>query len=183
MTSSLLERFTLLEALPFPKATVLSGTSWLHHPAADERQWHSASSLDRYDQLPEVELDVEIGPRRRIPVSWKQLAVCHGMDLTLFFGDDQGTRPVLRRSVLSKAKAICITCPVRRPCLTEALEGDERGIWGGTSRRQRMTWLHAIEKGQTTVEEVVDGVIQASPGPADTEAIRAEEGDQVLTTA
>lgn len=35
------------------------------------------------------------------------------------------------------AKAICATCPERLDCLAEALENDEHGIWGGTTRRER----------------------------------------------
>lgn len=31
----------------------------------------------------------------------------------------------------------CTACPVREQCLQYALDHDERGIWGGTSDRQR----------------------------------------------
>ena len=37
----------------------------------------------------------------------------------------------------AEAKAICATCPVLHHCLIWAIENDERGIWGGTSDRDR----------------------------------------------
>ena len=41
-----------------------------------------------------------------------------------------------------KALRICRGCPVRRECLTEAIEGDMRwGIWGGLKERQ----LHKLQ--------------------------------------
>ena len=37
-----------------------------------------------------------------------------------------------------KAKEICNRCPVKEPCLEQALERGERfGIWGGKSERER----------------------------------------------
>lgn len=38
---------------------------------------------------------------------------------------------------IDAALALCQGCPVRRPCLQEALAyGDPRGIWGGTTEEQ-----------------------------------------------
>jgi WhiB family redox-sensing transcriptional regulator len=37
-----------------------------------------------------------------------------------------------------EAKAVCATCPVRRPCLDYALQWDHLcGVWGGMSERER----------------------------------------------
>lgn len=61
---------------------------------------------------------------------WREAAACKGMDPSLFFierGDD--ARP---------AKAVCAECPVREPCLEEAMAQPERlGVWGGLSERER----------------------------------------------
>ena len=38
-----------------------------------------------------------------------------------------------------KAKNICRTCPVIDECLQFALDNNEKGIWGGTSTRERAT--------------------------------------------
>jgi WhiB family transcriptional regulator, redox-sensing transcriptional regulator len=37
----------------------------------------------------------------------------------------------------TKAKAICLTCPVRDLCLAYAVETDAHGVWGATDRTQR----------------------------------------------
>lgn len=36
-----------------------------------------------------------------------------------------------------RAKQICRTCPVRRPCLAYALDHEKYGVWGGTSEDDR----------------------------------------------
>ncbi|GGW41101.1 WhiB family transcriptional regulator [Streptomyces xantholiticus] len=35
------------------------------------------------------------------------------------------------------AKRVCLACSVRRECLEYAIEHGERGVWGGTSEKQR----------------------------------------------
>lgn len=166
MTSSLLDHPRFTEAAPLHRSTELYPTRWLAHPSVvleviapgivlvPHKQWVSASELDRYHQLPPVEVEVTI--HRPIPMSWKDDAACHGMDLTLFFGDDPGSRPALRRSVLKRAREVCITCPVVRDCLRSALVDEERGVWGGTSHRQRKGYLAQIAQGRMTIEDVVD---------------------------
>ena len=37
----------------------------------------------------------------------------------------------------ARAIAICQDCPQQSPCLQYALDNNERGVWGGTSERQR----------------------------------------------
>lgn len=37
----------------------------------------------------------------------------------------------------SAHKAVCAACLVRAECLDHALEGNERGVWGGTDERDR----------------------------------------------
>jgi WhiB family redox-sensing transcriptional regulator len=63
---------------------------------------------------------------------WHQRARCRGVDTKVFLpgqGDPVGP-----------AKALCRECEVREECLNFALSlpaGDDRGIWGGISERQR----------------------------------------------
>jgi transposase-like protein len=67
---------------------------------------------------------------------WRQLAACArpGVDPELFFPgtDDKGkTR---------QAKQICADCPVKAPCLADALArspNNDHGIYGGTTPQQR----------------------------------------------
>tara|TARA_A100001201_G_scaffold29158_2_gene31421 strand:- start:3891 stop:4211 length:321 start_codon:yes stop_codon:yes gene_type:complete len=57
-----------------------------------------------------------------------------------------------RGSSTKKAKEICNSCPVKEPCLEQALERGERfGIWGGKSERER----RAIRK-ERKMKPVVD---------------------------
>lgn len=60
---------------------------------------------------------------------WVKQKACTIEVLPLFFSlypDDE-----------RKAKQICRTCPVKEPCLEFAMKHDERGIWGGTTDRER----------------------------------------------
>ena len=59
---------------------------------------------------------------------------CAGMDPRIFF---DGT---------ARATAICGGCPVIKPCLQFALDNGERGIWGGTSERERKRYKKRMKK-------------------------------------
>ena len=68
---------------------------------------------------------------------WMTLAECRGMDPELFF-------PLVGRGnndpeEIRLAKQVCGQCPVSKPCLDYALAMNEmwRGIWGGTTPRER----------------------------------------------
>jgi hypothetical protein len=66
----------------------------------------------------------------------------------LFFGpEDDGRREVGRSEREDAARAICMTCAVRLPCLQKAMAMQERfGVWGGMSegeRRQFRAWYQA----------------------------------------
>jgi WhiB family redox-sensing transcriptional regulator len=69
-------------------------------------------------------------------LDWSECARCRGMDVERFFRrDSEG---------VASAKAICWRCPVRLECLAEALrEPDVRGVWGGTSERERRAMRRA----------------------------------------
>ncbi|MBA2558586.1 MAG: WhiB family transcriptional regulator, partial [Propionibacteriales bacterium] len=43
------------------------------------------------------------------------------------------------------ARAVCVRCPVRRSCLAQAILGDEQGLWGGLTRRQRRTAIDHLD--------------------------------------
>lgn len=66
---------------------------------------------------------------RFVPEPWMADGLCAQTDPDLFFPELGGSA--------REAKAICAACPVRARCLAYALEHQERGIWGGTSDRQR----------------------------------------------
>ncbi len=70
---------------------------------------------------------------------WQDHAACKGTPPELMFperGDD-----------VQAAKAVCRTCPVCDACLIFALEnGEQFGIWGGTSERQRRRLRAAMDR-------------------------------------
>ncbi len=64
------------------------------------------------------------------PMSWSVSALCAQVGRDLWFPEGKGKAP--------EAKRICRRCPVREPCLEEALRlGDEYGVRGGLSARER----------------------------------------------
>lgn len=73
-------------------------------------------------------------------LGWQNAAACAGIGQEMFY-QDKGLTP-------AAVKEVCRTrCPVRRECLTDALEhfGDyasgRHGCWGGTSPEQREALL------------------------------------------
>lgn len=67
---------------------------------------------------------------------WLNDASCRGGDNELFFSSSAPD--------IAEAKAICARCPVRIPCLVEALENNEQfGIWGGTDPVERRRILRS----------------------------------------
>jgi WhiB family transcriptional regulator, redox-sensing transcriptional regulator len=72
---------------------------------------------------------------------WWQAAACRTADPDIFFpvsahgpGQDDITR----------AKAVCARCPVRRRCLQFALATHQvHGVWGGTTEEERRRYMTA----------------------------------------
>lgn len=75
-------------------------------------------------------------------MSWADQAACRGTDVDFFPTRQPGSRVGRERyeRTAAPAKAICQGCPVKEPCLMEALtvyaQSDD-GIWGGTSPMER----------------------------------------------
>lgn len=73
------------------------------------------------------------------PSFWSEGA-CRHLPADLFHPD--------RGESTKDAKAVCVACPVRVPCLEWALANHEKfGIWGGTSERERRRIRHRIATG------------------------------------
>ena len=66
---------------------------------------------------------------------------CRGLtkvELNVFFPDKEDDDPKEYLQKVSKAKSICIGCPIRKACLLYALEHTSlSGVWGGTTTAQR----------------------------------------------
>lgn len=68
---------------------------------------------------------------------WQLQAACRGMDDTWFFPPER-EQAKARRSRISRAKAVCATCPALAACRDFALDnGEQFGVWGGLSEDDR----------------------------------------------
>ena len=69
---------------------------------------------------------------------WQVRAACRGPQSSVFFPPSHFERKDEKELREARAKAICATCPVRKPCLDYALRIREpHGIWGGLNEAER----------------------------------------------
>jgi WhiB family redox-sensing transcriptional regulator len=69
------------------------------------------------------------------PLAWTADAACIGQ--TDVFFAPAGERPETRELREARARSICRTCEVVRPCRDWARENREYGFWGGESEEER----------------------------------------------
>jgi len=75
--------------------------------------------------------------------NWIQSAACRGVDVNIFFPDEDQPKNDVRSREL--AMAYCKTCPVKNECRDYAISNNLYiGIYGGMSNRQRR--LYRMEK-------------------------------------
>lgn len=68
---------------------------------------------------------------------WQYEGACRTSDPSIFF-HPEGERGPSRERRDHTAKAICATCPVRKPCAQHALSVREPyGVWGGLTEDER----------------------------------------------
>lgn len=78
---------------------------------------------------------------------WQERAACKGPQAAVFFPPSQVERKDEREARERRAKVICASCPVRRPCLDYAIRIREpHGIWGGLNETERKAKL-AVKAG------------------------------------
>jgi WhiB family transcriptional regulator, redox-sensing transcriptional regulator len=81
---------------------------------------------------------------QRTEEAWQVKAACRGPQAAVFFPPSHFERKDEKNEREARAKAICVTCPVRQPCLTYALKIREpHGIWGGQNETERKQLLAA----------------------------------------
>lgn len=66
--------------------------------------------------------------------AWREQAYCRGQPIMLFF-DPAWTTVALQ---------CCAACTVRVECRAAAIAGDEYGVWGGTTERERRAARAAV---------------------------------------
>lgn len=79
---------------------------------------------------------------------WRSRAACRSVDTEVMYplpGDKPG---------ISRAVAVCLSCPVRVECLRHAVAAQEgHGVWGGLTARQRWQILARHPRGFPHTEE------------------------------
>ena len=74
--------------------------------------------------------------------TWQAKAACRGPQAAVFFPPTHPERKDERAEREDRAKEICASCAVRKPCLEFALEIREpHGIWGGLNELERKAVL------------------------------------------
>ncbi|MBW3669658.1 MAG: WhiB family transcriptional regulator [Actinobacteria bacterium] len=69
---------------------------------------------------------------------WQVRAACRGPQSAVFFPPSSFERKDEKDAREGRAKEICATCPVRKPCLDYAIRIKEpHGIWGGLNEVER----------------------------------------------
>lgn len=69
---------------------------------------------------------------------WQVKAACRGPQAAVFFPPSSFERKDEKEARETRAKAICGSCPVRKPCLDYAIRIREpHGIWGGLNEVER----------------------------------------------
>ena len=76
-------------------------------------------------------------------IGWQTKASCRGPQAGVFFPPTHSERKDERAEREDRAKHICATCGVRKPCLDYALQIKEpHGIWGGLNESERKALLN-----------------------------------------
>jgi hypothetical protein len=77
-------------------------------------------------------------PSRQRTDDWREVALCRTADPDWFFHPD-GERAAARKRRLTRARQVCVRCPVARECAAFAVASREGfGIWGGMSEDERV---------------------------------------------
>jgi WhiB family redox-sensing transcriptional regulator len=79
---------------------------------------------------------------QRTQEAWQLKGACRGPQAAVFFPPSYFERKDERSDRESRAKAICSSCSVAKPCLEYALRIREpHGIWGGLNELERKSLL------------------------------------------
>jgi WhiB family transcriptional regulator, redox-sensing transcriptional regulator len=75
-------------------------------------------------------------------LGWMAQGACQRADPELFFPIAAGRASLPQ---IRAAKAICLSCAVRSPCLAYGLATRQDGIWGGTTMEERAAFRQPSE--------------------------------------
>lgn len=113
----------------------------------NERRFHA---LDPLHDRPELTANQRENLVANVRSGWQAHGVCDAFTNDTWFPDQTDTGR--RRDAVAR----CVPCPVRRSCLAFALsEGEDYGIWGGTTDVQRRALCLDLANG-VSVADVLD---------------------------
>lgn len=92
----------------------------------------------------QTRLVMEADPRGG-STAWMASGACHGIDPELFFPISATGRSMPQ---INSAKAVCGRCMVSKNCLSYALLTTPDGIWGGTTREERIAMRLRLVRSQ-----------------------------------
>lgn len=79
-------------------------------------------------------------------IGWQYRAACRGEDSSVFFAPNYFERKDEKEARETRAKTLCVRCPVRLECLDYALRAREpHGIWGGLNEVERKALIRERE--------------------------------------
>lgn len=112
-----------------------------------------------------------------IQPDWWQNAKCRGIGFALFFPPPHPeTETASQRSRREReAKAFCRDCPVRQPCLQDALRWGDDGVRGGTTPPERRRIVAPIPERRYAMADPNWTVVVNRPGIASRGNFRLEQ--------
>lgn len=88
--------------------------------------------------------------------AWQEDAHCAGTGHDMYFGNET-EQPTMSIKQVRNAAKLCDVCPVFEECLRHALTWrEEYGVWAGTSGRTRRRLFALIDRGEASVDELVE---------------------------
>lgn len=98
------------------------------------------------------------------PAHWSADAACREADPDLFYAEGDTGTALLETA---EAKRFCARCPVREPCLAEALErGERHGVWGGLDTAERRTVTRRARERAASQQKETGDAATAEPANA-----------------
>lgn len=117
---------------------------------------------------------------------WASEAACRGEDLEVFFGVEneydtsKRHKPLMSPKDIQRAKGICASCPVLRPCLSYAVEMKfEYGVWGGMTSNERKALMPIDLENPRDDRRIGMSVKKPVPRPKKIKAALREQGGYV----
>jgi WhiB family redox-sensing transcriptional regulator len=106
---------------------------------------------------------MKIKGKTRTP-TWRDEAVCLDYPSELFFPIGEIGASL---NQTEQAKTVCARCPVLYQCLKTALDGNESGIWGGMTERERHSFKTKVRRNEYATPELLRDLLEVEYPPCE----------------